>query len=328
VALAFDPDFLQAAATAVADGMPVPDRVGRDDARTLRANGDASLAFLESTLPPGGAVERTDHRVTGFDRGIVPVRWYRPPPLPASQHGVVDPPPPVPGPAAVYAHGGGMVSGSIDGYDRWIAGYVLESGVPMLAVDYRLAPEHPHPTPVEDVFSSLVWLIDHAVEFGVDPARIAIMGDSAGGGLAAGAAVLARDRDVELAHQILIYPMLDDRNTTPREDLLPFAGWSYDDNFTGWHALLGDIVGTDAVPAAAAPARAEDLSGVAPIYLDVGELDIFRDECLAFASVAAAAGTPVELHVHAGCPHGFDRFTTASVARRARQDRIRVLRSL
>jgi acetyl esterase/lipase len=324
--LAFDAQFLEAAAQAVADGLPLFDKASRDDWRTLRAVGDAALLAIEATLPPHDEIERSDVVIAAPDGAELVMRWYRPAvsPDPAG----AEPPAGRGGPAALYVHGGGMISGSIDRYDRWIAGYASESGVPMLAADYRLAPEHPHPVPVEDAFAALAWLIDHAAEHGVDPARVAVMGDSAGGGIAAAVALLARDRSVPLARQLLVYPMLDDRSTVPDAELAPFAGWSYDDNYTGWHALLGDLVGGDGVPATAAPARAGDLSHLAPAYLDVGELDIFRNECLHYAQRLLAAGTPVELHVHGGCPHGFDRFLAAPVAQRARADRIRVLRSL
>jgi acetyl esterase/lipase len=126
------------------------------------------------------------------------------------------------GPAVLYLHGGGMISGSVAIYDGPVSHYVSNSGVSMLAVDYRLAPEHPYPVPVEDCYAGLRWLAEHADELGVDPARIAVMGDSAGGGLAAAVALLARDRGgPELAAQILIYPMLDDRNTAPDPEIAP-----------------------------------------------------------------------------------------------------------
>jgi acetyl esterase/lipase len=146
-----------------------------------------------------------------------------------------------------------MIMGSVAGYDRLVAGYVADSGVPFLSVDYRVAPEHPHPAPVEDAYAGLAWLLEHADELGVDPTRVAVMGDSGGGGLAAGVALLARDRGLALARQVLVYPMLDDRTTVPDPELVPFAAWSYDDNYTGWHALLGDTVGGPDVPATAAP---------------------------------------------------------------------------
>jgi acetyl esterase/lipase len=197
----------------------------------------------------------------------------------------------------------------------------------MLAVDYRRAPECPHPCPVEDCYAGLAWLAGHASELGVDPGRIAVMGDSGGGGLAAAAALLARDRGLAVAKQILVYPMLDDRTTVPDPALVPFAGWSYDDNYTGWQALLGEAIGTADVPETAAAARARDLAGLPPAYLEVGELDIFRDEVIQYARRMAAAGTPIELHVHPGCPHGFDRAAPgADVTRRSRADRLRALR--
>src|SRR5262249_8324626 len=150
------------------------------------------------------------------------------------------------------------------------------------------------------------------------PARIVVMGDSGGGGLAAAATLMARDRGVAVARQILVYPMLDDRTTVPDPELVPFAGWSYDDNYTGWHALLGDAIGTDDVDPYAAPARATDLGGLPPTYIEVGELDIFRDESIEYARRLSNAGTSVELHVHPGCAHGFDRMNPdADVVRRA-----------
>jgi acetyl esterase/lipase len=200
----------------------------------------------------------------------------------------------------------------------------------MLAVDYRLAPEHPHPTPVEDCYTGLCWLADHVDELSVDPARIGVMGDSAGGGLAAAAALLARDRGgPHLATQILVYPMLDDRNTTPDPEIAPFAVWSYDDNTTGWGALLGDAIGGPDVPAYAAPARATDLSGLPACYIEVGQLDIFRDEDLAYAERLSRAGVTVEFHLRPGVPHEFDTYAHASdVARRSGADRLRALHGI
>ena len=277
------------------------------------------LAAIDARLPEHAEIERVNDVATSHDgaddrRALVPAR--RPDHAPTA------------GPAVVYLHGGGMILASVDLYDRLVAGYVAETGVPMLSVDYRLAPEHPHPSPVEDSFAGLRWLVDHAAELGVDPGRVAVMGDSGGGGLAAGVALMARDRNLALARQVLIYPMLDDRNTTPDPNLAPFAGWSYDDNYTGWHALLGDRIGTDDVPAYAAPARAVDVSGLPPTYVETGELDIFRDESIEYARRIAATGTSIELHVHPGCPHGFDRLGDIPVVRRAFADRHRVLRSL
>jgi len=312
-----DPDLRRAVAAVSGGQAPAP--AARGDWRTLRAYGEAALGRLEAVLDERPSVSRTDHHATSHDGSRLLVRWYAPAGRDRSTAG----------PAAVYLHGGGMIMGTLALHDRMVAGYAADSGIPLLAVEYRRAPEHPHPAPAEDAYAGLAWLIAHAEELGVDPARIALMGDSGGGGLAAAAALLARDRGLAVARQILIYPMLDDRTTTPDPALAPWAGWSYDDNYTGWHALLGDLIGGPDVPAYAAPARAADLSGLPATYIEVGELDIFRDESIEFARRIALTGTSVELHVHPGCPHGFDRITAeAGVVRRARADRLRALTTL
>jgi acetyl esterase/lipase len=148
--------------------------------------------------------------------------------------------------------------------------------------------------------------------------------------LAAAVALLARDRGgPDLAAQILIYPMLDDRNTIPDPEIAPFAVWSYDDNITGWGALLGDAIGGPDVPAYAAPARATDLSDLPPCYIEVGQLDIFRDEDLAYAQRLNRAGVNVEFHLRPGVPHEFETYAhTSDVARRSGADRLRSLRGI
>jgi len=287
------------------------------DWKTLRENGTAGLTQLAAAAPEVPGVARTDVQVRGYQGATIAARLYR-------RAGAEQP-----GSAVVYLHGGGMVLGSIDLYDKASAGYAAESGVPLLAVGYRLAPEFPHPAPAEDCFAALGWLHEHASGLGIDGARIAVMGDSAGGGLAAATAILARDRGVPLARQILVYPMLDDRNVVPDPALLPFVTWTYDSNLTGWGALLGELRGSGDVPAVAAPARLTDFSGLAPAYIEVGELDIFRAEDVEYARCLAAAGVSAELHVHPGLPHGFDAVgAQTSAGIRSRADRIRVLRSL
>ena len=156
------------------------------------------------------------------------------------------------------------------------------------------------------------------------------MGDSAGGGLAAGVCLMARDRGgPAVAQQVLIYPMLDDRPAAPDPQVQPFLTWTYDDNITGWGALLGENAGGDDVSPYAAPARADDLTGLPDTYIDVGDLDVFRNEDIAFARRLADAGVPTELHVYPGCPHAFEALAReAAVSKRAISDRVRRLRGL
>ena len=223
-----------------------------------------------------------------------------------------------------------MIVGRAGLFDGLVSRYVSASGTPILSADYRLAPEHPYPVPVEDAYAALAWLHAHAADLGVDPARIGVFGDSAGGGLAAAVSILARDRKgPAIARQILVMPMLDDRTLTPDPQLAPFVVWSWDDNRTGWQALLGDAVGGPDTPAYAAPARVADPAGLPPAYIEVGQLDIFRDEDLTYALRLGQAGVPVEFHLHPGVPHEFDFIAfTSAAARRVIADRVRVLASL
>jgi acetyl esterase/lipase len=290
------------------------------DVEARRLNGHRMFDLIGATTAPTEGVETDNISLTASDGATLDATWYR---RAGDQ----------PGSAVLYLHGGGMIFGLEHigpMYDIAVREYVAASGVPMLMLNYRLAPEHPHPTPVEDCYAALTWLAEQATPLGVDPSRIAVMGDSAGGGLAAGIALLARDRGgPALAQQLLVYPMIDDRPSTPDPNLLPFLTWTYDDNLTGWGALLGDKAGGDDVSAYAAPARADDLTGLPDTYIDVGDLDIFRDEDITYARRLFHAGIPTELHLHPGCPHSFVELARgADVSKRVVSDRVRRLRSL
>jgi len=227
-------------------------------------------------------------------------------------------------PALYWIHGGGYVMGDIDQDDRLMMQLVKRIGCVAVSVDYRLAPEHPFPAPVEDCYAGLKWLFHHAGELGVEPSRIAIGGASGGGGLCAGLALMTRDRgEVPVAFQLLIYPMIDDRNVTPASYAITDPRmWNREANRLGWKAYLGrDGGGADVSPYAAA-ARATDLTNLPPAYIPVGALDLFVDENIEYAQRLIQAGVPTELHVYPGAFHGFDLFApSAMVSKQFKADR-------
>ncbi len=219
-------------------------------------------------------------------------------------------------PALLHLHGGGYVMGSALGSDAAQAALAAELACVIASVEYRLAPEFPHPTPIEDAYAALAWLHREAGALQVDRTRIAVGGESAGGGLAAALALLARDRGaVPLVFQHLIYPMLDDRTVTAAPH--PHAGglvWTPERNRFGWTALLGHEPGIAGTSPYAAAARAEDLAGLPPAFISVGALDLFIEEDLEYARRLIRAGVPTELHVFPGAFHGFDGVPSARAA--------------
>lgn len=275
------------------------------------------IAGAAATLPPNDRVVREDREVLGPDGNTIPVRVYRP-------AGTA-----TPLPGFLFLHGGGMIIGSIDASDLDCEAYVEQVGCVVVSVDYRLAPEHPHPAPVEDCYAALQWMVEQAEALGIDPDRVAVGGPSAGAGLAAGTALLARDRGGPgIAFQVLIYPMLDDRNRTPSaREFSGILSWSHEHNASGWRAYLGAAAGGDDVPIYAAPARATDLSGLPPAIVQVGELEVFRDEDIDYATRLLQAGVATELHVYPGAFHGWDAFAPeAAVTVQMVGDRIAAMR--
>lgn len=231
----------------------------------------------------------------------------------------------------LYIHGGGMVAGTsrvaLDVVAEWIR------AVPMVvvSVDYRLAPEHPHPAPVDDCYAALSWMTSNAADLGIDADRIVVAGGSAGGGLAAAVSLMARDRDgPRLVGQLLMCPMLDDRTVSlpgrpvDKDDDGP---WNLVSNTTGWTSLLGPAAGSEGVSPYAAPSRATDLSGLPPTFIDAGSAELFRDEDVAFCSRIWMAGGRAELHIWPGGFHGFDVVGgTSSLAIDAKEARVNWLR--
>ena len=270
-----------------------------DDIPATRARLDELFAARPRSLPPYDSVITEDRTIPRpEDASEIRVRIYRP----AGNRTAL--------PGLYWIHGGGMIAGRIEDEDPRAKAFVGQVGCVAVSVDYRLAPEHPYPAPVEDCYAGLVWTAECADEVGIDPALLAVGGASAGGGLAAATALLARDRGTPtLTFQLLICPMLDDRNITPSSHEITDIGvWDRDMNISGWTALLGDKRGTDAVSPYAAPARMSDLTGLPATFIDVGALEVFRDEDVDYALRLMRAGVPTELHVYAGAYHGWDGF--------------------
>lgn len=231
-------------------------------------------------------------------------------------------------PCILHIHGGGFVVGSAAMMDPMHRALALEVNCVIVSVEYRLAPETPFPGGIEDCYAALAWLVKEAPRLGVDSNRIGVMGESAGGGLAAALALLARDRGkYRLAFQHLIYPMLDDR-TCVSSDPHPCAGdyiWTPHNNSFGWTALLNAPPGSDGVSMYAAPARAEDLGGLPKAFIATGALDLFLEEDLEYARRLTRHGVPVEMHVYPGAYHAFDLAFDARVTAQARLDSSRSL---
>lgn len=219
------------------------------------------------------------------------------------------------GPGIFHIHGGGMVMGTRMTGISLVAPWIVAHDAVAVTVEYRLAPEHPDPIPVEDCFAALQWTAKNARNLGLDADRLLIAGASAGGGLAAGVALLARDRQgPRLIGQMLICPMLDDRDDTVSTRQFENAGlWDRGSNSVGWSALLGKRRGTDAVSIYAAPARAKDLAGLPPTYLDAGSAEVFRDETVGYASALWRDGNDAELHIWPGGTHGWEALMQGTV---------------
>ncbi|MEE6136069.1 alpha/beta hydrolase [Mycobacterium sp. 050128] len=234
------------------------------------------------------------------------------------------------GPAGVYSvHGGGFVAGDLETEHGTNVVLARELGVVVVSVDYRLAPETPFPGGLEDVYAGLVWTAANADELGIDPQRIAIHGMSAGGGLCAALALLARDRGgPHIAFQFLSVPELDDRlATASMTDFTDTPLWSRPRAIVSWDCYLGaGRPGTDDVPIYAAPARATDLAGLPPAYVSVMHFDPLRDEGVAYALAMLAAGVSVELHLFPGTFHGSMLIQDAAISKREAAEKIAVLR--
>jgi len=227
-------------------------------------------------------------------------------------------------PVLLWIHGGGYVVGDMELDDLLCRQLALKGECVVTQVNYRLAPEYPYPVPLEDCYVTLKWLVTRADELHLDRSRICVGGASAGGGLAAGLALLARDRgEIKLAWQLLLYPMMDDRNTElPSETLPETLIWTRNNNHYGWRAYLGHEPGSKDVEPYAAAARADNLEGLPPAFIGTGDLDLFAEESLEYAKKLVVAGVPTEVHMYPGAPHAFDGIVApqADISQKFRND--------
>ncbi|MBL8550599.1 MAG: alpha/beta hydrolase [Hyphomonadaceae bacterium] len=212
-------------------------------------------------------------------------------------------------PAIVHMHGGGYVSGRAQNATVFCQRASAELDCVIVNVDYRLSPETPFPGPMEDNYAALKWLHRNAEALGVDRTKVAVMGESAGGGHAAILAIAARDRgEAPVAYQVLIYPMLDDRTGSTRRvpAHIGALGWNEAANRFGWSAFLGMPAGAASPPSGAVPSRLDNLAGLPPAFIGVGSIDLFVDESMEYARRLVDAGVPTQLHVTPGAFHAFD----------------------
>ncbi len=277
--------------------------------------------FLGAMAAKG--VERpTDDRIEEIERTIpgpdgapeVPIRIYMPKDRTEAGSGFVD------------FHGGGFILGDLETAHPRCLIMAAEGGAVSVGVDYRLAPENPFPAGVEDCYAALQWVVGHTEELKIDPAKIAIGGSSAGGNLTAAVALMARDRGgPDVAFQMLICPVIDDRCKTPSmKDGAGLYIWDYQNSLDMWNHYIGEDRSN--VSPYAAPARAEDLSGLPPSYMMTCEHDPLRDEAIIYAMRLMAAGVPVELHNYPGTVHGFDFLTPSDISTRAVNEGVEAFR--
>lgn len=231
-------------------------------------------------------------------------------------------------PALLWIHGGGYVIGHPNMDDGLCQTFAITANCIVVSVDYRLAPEHPYPAAIEDCYKALKWMSDNSDELNIDVARIAIAGASAGGGLTAALALMARDKGgPSIVFQMPLYPMIDDRNTTPSsyEITDERATWNRSKNTAAWSMYLGEHANGE-ISQYAAPARAHNLAGLPPTYTCVGQLDPFRDETIEYVARLAQSGVDVEFQLYPGCFHGFESVVpNAKVSQHARNEYVNAL---
>lgn len=284
----------------------IPDIVAR------RAAMSASRAAVPKADFPN--LDVTEHTYAG-SAGDLTLRLYQPKSAPSK------------GPGLIYIHGGGMIMGDLDSQDENMREAATTLDIPIASIDYRKAPEHPYPAAPEDCYAGVCWVFEHAAELGMDKNNIGLMGASAGGGLALAVSLMLRDRGgPKLKYLLPIYPMIDDRHkTSSSHEVVDLGIWDRAGSLEAWGWYLGDTE----PDSYAAPARAADLSGLPPTYIDVGDLDLFRDEDIVLAQRLSAAGVPVEFHLWTGAYHASELFAPqAALSQRIWATRYTAIRRL
>jgi acetyl esterase/lipase len=311
-------DFLNRLDPDVAAVFPDLPEVDLSDIAAARAALANLLASTQRDATHSPTVIRRDHAAPALgDAPDVRVRTYHP----ANQLGPI--------PCLYWIHGGGHVRGQVEQDDLAIEHIVQTVGCTVASVDWRSAPEHPFPAEMDDCYAGLNWIHHHAADLGIDGGRIAVGGASSGGGSAAGLALLARDRGhPPICFQLLIEPMLDDRNVTASSYAITEPKvWNRRSNQIAWQAYLGTAAGADEVSVYAAPARADNLAGLPPTFIAVGDVDLFFDEDIEYALRLQHAEVPIEMHVYPGAIHGFQDLAPASqLARHSVRHRDEALR--
>ena len=276
----------------------------------------AAMSAYRAAVPKADFpnLDVTEHTYAG-PAGDLTLRLYQPKSAPSN------------GPGLIYIHGGGMIMGDLDSQDENMRETATSLDMPIASIDYRKAPEHPYPAAPEDCYAGVCWVFEHAAELGMDKGNIGLMGASAGGGLALAVALMLRDRGgPKLKYLLPIYPMIDDRHkTSSSHEVVDLGIWDRAGSLEAWGWYLGDTE----PDSYAAPARAEDLSGLPPAYIDVGDLDLFRDEDIVLAQRLSAAGVPVEFHVWTGAYHASELFAPqATLSQRIWATRYAAIRRL
>ncbi|KAF4345034.1 lipase esterase [Fusarium beomiforme] len=323
--LRYDPEYLKATGPVAETPNSQPSKPEPSKSVfEIRKNTEDVIRRVVTSSPYPDGVKETVYKVESYDGVEIEITRFASEETLASDK---------PTPAVIYFHGGGYVACYVQQFAPQIARFANDSKLPYFAVEYRLAPEHPAPAGVEDAYAAIQFVSKSATELNIDSAKIALHGDSAGGGLAAGVALMARDRQLSppIAKQLLVYPMLDDRDHVEKGDpIIDLMVWKPDGAKIAWDAYASKVRENNDAQALsyAIPARAATLRGLPSTYIDVGCLDLFRDENVEYAKRLANEHVEVEFHLWPGLPHGFDGIRDISWFARCQESRISALKRM